>query len=307
LGTEVTAKGSTFSIRRFRTDPYTPIDILNFKSMSPEMLVYLWLVVENGINGIFAGGTASGKTTMLNACSMFIPRNQKVVSIEETREINLSHPNWIPGVARSGSGESTSWELIGAIDMYDLLKAALRQRPEYILVGEIRGEEANVLFQAMTTGHATYSTMHADSTQSLIHRLEFEPINIPRHMLQALDVISFQQIVKIDGKRVRRCKRIIELIGIDQDTKEILINEVFKWDQSTDEFVFSGRSYILERICNEKNITRKDLVEEMNRRIEIIRWMDINNIRNFEDVSTLVNRYMNNPIEALNSVKKLIQ
>ena len=305
LGTEVTAKGSTFSIRRFRTDPYTPIDLLNFKTISAEILVYFWLLVENGINALYAGGTASGKTTLLNAFSMFIPRDQKIVSIEETREINLTHPNWIPGVARSGSGENTSWELIGSIDMYDLLKAALRQRPEYIIVGEIRGEEANILFQAMTTGHTTYSTMHADSTQSLIHRLELEPINIPRQMLQALDVISFQSIVKKNGKNVRRCKRVVEIIGIDKDTKEIMINEVFHWDPSTDQFIFSGKSYMLQRICKEKNITRKNLIKEMDRRIKLIKWMDINNIRNLEDVTKLLNRYSSNPEDTLNKVKKL--
>jgi len=305
LGTEVTAKGSTFSIRKFRSDPYTPIDLLSFKTMSPEMIVYFWLIFENGINALFAGGTASGKTTILNAFSLFIPRQHKIVSIEETREINLIHPNWIPGVVRSGSGESTSWELIGAINMYDLLKAALRQRPEYILVGEIRGEEAHVLFQAMTTGHATYSTMHADSTKSLIYRLEYEPINIPRHMLQALDVVSFHVITKHDGKTIRRCKSIVEIIGIDPSTKEILVNEAFNWDSSSDQFFYSGKSYVLERICDKKGITHKQMIDEMKKRIELVRWMDINEIRDFREVSKIISRYRGNPEETLRHIKKL--
>ena len=136
---------------------------------------------------LIAGGTASGKTTVLNALSLFIPLESKIVSIEETREINLPHPNWIPGVARSGFGEIVADKMAGEIDMYDLMKAALRQRPEYILVGEIRGREAYVLFQAMATGHATYSTFHADSAKSVIHRLESKPINIP----QAFDGVIY--------------------------------------------------------------------------------------------------------------------
>ncbi|MCX6662618.1 MAG: type II/IV secretion system ATPase subunit, partial [Euryarchaeota archaeon] len=167
LSKAVTTNGSTFTIRRFRSDPITATDLIMYKTMSPEMVAFMWLAVENGVNALIAGGTASGKTSTLNAISLFIPRESKIVSIEETREINLPHPNWIPGVTRSGFGEVINDKLAGEIDLYDLMKAALRQRPEYILVGEIRGKEAYVLFQAMATGHTTYSTVHADSAQSL--------------------------------------------------------------------------------------------------------------------------------------------
>ncbi|MCX6668160.1 MAG: type II/IV secretion system ATPase subunit, partial [Euryarchaeota archaeon] len=132
LSTEVTAKGSTFTIRKFRADPFTPPDLIDLNTMSTEILAYFWLAVENRVNALIAGGTASGKTTILNALSLFIPREAKIVSIEETREINLPHPNWIPGVARSGFGEIVQDRMVGEIDMYDLMKAALRQRPEYI-------------------------------------------------------------------------------------------------------------------------------------------------------------------------------
>jgi flagellar protein FlaI len=305
LGKEVTTKGSTFSIRKSPSDPYTPIDLLDFKTISAEMLVYFWLVVENGFNALYAGGTASGKTTVLNALSLFIPRQHKVVSIEETREINLVHPNWIPGVARSDSGENTSWELIGSIGMYDLLKAALRQRPEYILMGEICGEEAYVLFQAMATGHATYSTMHADSAEALLLRLEYEPINIPHHMLESLDVVSFHSIVKVKGERVRRCKRIVEITGTDPSTKEILVNEVFHWDPTTDQFIYSGKSHILELICNQKNITHEQMNDEMKRRVQLVTWMDINHIRDYKEVTNLISKYNGNPEETLNYLKNL--
>jgi len=164
LSNAVTTRGSTFTIRKFRSDPITATDLIEYNTMSAEMVVYMWLAVENGINALIAGGTAAGKTSTLNALCLFIPREAKIVSIEETREINLphpNHPNWIPGVARSGFGEIVNDKIVGEIDLFDLMKAALRQRPEYILVGEIRGQEAYVLFQAMATGHTTYSTFHA--------------------------------------------------------------------------------------------------------------------------------------------------
>jgi flagellar protein FlaI len=211
LSTEVTTKGSTFTIRKFKENPFSPADLIEFNTMSSEMVAFLWMAVENGINALIAGGTASGKTSTLNALALFIPPESKIVSIEETRELNLPHKNWIPGVARVGFGEVVGDKIVGEIDMYELMKAALRQRPEYILVGEIRGREAYVLFQAMATGHTTYSTVHADSAKSLIHRLEGKPIEIPRIMLQALDIVCIQTISRVKDKRARKCKQIIEI------------------------------------------------------------------------------------------------
>ncbi len=304
LSDEITTRGSTFTIRKFRADPFSPPDIVEFNTMSSDMVAYMWLAVENGINTLFAGGTASGKTTALNALSLFIPPQSKIVSIEETREINLPHPNWIPGVARAGFGEVVADKVIGEIDMYDLMKAALRQRPEYILVGEIRGREAYVLFQAMATGHATYSTVHADSAQSLIHRLEGKPINIPRVMLQSLDIVSLHVITRVKNKRARRCKQIIEIIDIDPTTKEILTNEVFRWDPVDDKFVYSGKSYVLERIRAEKDMSRESMTLELKNRQKIVEWMNSNNIRDFKEVSRIVSHYIENPDEALKLINK---
>jgi len=304
LSDEITAKGSTFTIRKFREDPFSPPDMVEFNTMSSEMVAYMWLAFENGINTLFAGGTASGKTTALNALSLFIPRESKIVSIEETREINLPHPNWIPGVARSGFGEVVADKVVGQIDMYDLMKAALRQRPEYIIVGEIRGREAYVLFQAMATGHATYSTVHADSAQSLIHRLEGKPINIPRVMLQSLDIVCLHVITRVKNKRARRCRQVIEIIDIDPTTKEILTNEAFRWDPVEDKFVYSGKSYVLERIRAEKDMTREKMTEELRRRTEIIEWMNNTNVREFRGVANLVARYLDAPDETYKQIKK---
>jgi flagellar protein FlaI len=303
LSDEITARGSTFTIRKFRSDPFSPPDLFEFNTMSADILAYMWLAVENGINMLFAGGTASGKTTTLNALSLFIPPESKIVSIEETREINLPHPNWIPGVARTGFGQTVSDKVVGEIDMYDLMKAALRQRPEYILVGEIRGREAYVLFQAMATGHATYSTVHADSAHSLIHRLEGKPINIPRVMLQSLDVVSLHVITRVKNKRARRCKQVIEIIDIDPTTKEILTNEVFRWDPVEDKFVYSGKSYVLERIRGEKDMSREQMTEELKRRSRVIELMNQKNIREFRDVALLVNKYIDNPSLTLKEIE----
>jgi len=304
LSDVITAHGSTFTIRKFRSDPFSPPDLVEFNTMSSEMISYMWLAVENGINMLFAGGTASGKTSTLNALSLFIPAESKIVSIEETREINLPHPNWIPGVSRSGFGEVIADKTVGEIDMYDLMKAALRQRPEYILVGEIRGKEAYVLFQAMATGHSTYSTVHADSAQSLIHRLEGKPINIPRVMLQSLDVVALNVITRVNNKRARRCKQVIEIIDIDPNTKEILTNEVFRWDPVEDKFVYSGKSYVLERIRAEKDYSRDAMTKEIKDRMKIVEYMNDNNIRGFREVAHLVSRYLDNPKEVMSKIKK---
>jgi type IV secretory pathway ATPase VirB11/archaellum biosynthesis ATPase len=303
LSTEVTTKGSTFTIRKFSEDPFSPPDLIEFHTMSSEMVAYMWLAVENGVNALIAGGTAAGKTSTLNALCLFIPRESKIVSIEETREINLPHPNWIPGVVRSGFGDVVGNKVIGEIDLYDLMKAALRQRPEYILVGEIRGKEAYVLFQAMATGHTTYSTVHADSAQSLIHRLEGKPIEIPRIMLQTLDVVCIQVISRVKNKRARRCKQIIEIIDIDPTTKEILTNEVFRWDPIEDKFIYSGKSYILERIRAEKDISREGMITEIKNRTMLLDWMNKNNIREFKKVATLVAQYTDNPEEIMKKIR----
>jgi len=302
LSTEVSTKGSTFTIRKFKEQPYSPADLIKFNTMSHEMMAYLWLAVQYGSNALISGGTASGKTSVLNAVSLFIPREAKIVSIEETREINLPHPNWIPGVARTGSGEIVDGKPTGEIDLFDLMKAALRQRPEYILVGEIRGREAYVLFQAMATGHTTYSTVHADSTKSLIHRLEGEPINIPRIMLQSLDIVCIQTISKVKNKRVRRTKQIIEIIDIDPTTKEILTNEVFRWDPIKDEFQYSGKSFILDQIRMKKNIAREEILNELKQRAQILKWMVTKNIHVFDEVASITANYLEKPDEILEKI-----
>ncbi len=287
LGSEVTAHGSTFTIRKFKEVPITPTDLVEWGTFSPLSIAFLWLAVENGKSCIFAGGTASGKTTSLNAISLFIPPLAKIVTLEDTRELKLPHANWIPSITR----ESFDIAGKGEIDMYELLKAALRQRPEYLIVGEVRGKEALTLFQAMSTGHVTYSTMHADSVASAVHRLENPPISVPRNMLSALNIICVQVQARVGGQRIRRNKQIIEILDIDPRTNELITNEVFRWRQATDEISYSGKSYILEEIMEAHGWDEERIRRDLLQRQEVLEWMRQHEIRDYRDVSNIVVSY----------------
>jgi len=299
LGAEVTAHGSTFTIRKFREEPITPTDLIEWHTFSPLGIAFIWLAVENAKSCIFAGGTASGKTTTLNAISLFIPPLAKIVTLEDTRELKLPHPNWIPSITR----DSFSQDGRGEIDMYELLRAALRQRPEYILVGEVRGREALTLFQAMSTGHVTYATMHADSVASAVHRLENPPIDVPRNMLSALSLMSIQVQARVGGQRIRRNKQLIEILDIDPRTNELITNEVFRWHPATDEIRYSGKSYILEQIMEDRGWSEERMREELKRRQEVLEWMRIKKIRHFRDVSKILVSYFRDPETVIQRVR----
>jgi archaeal flagellar protein FlaI len=299
LGQEVTAHGSTFTVRKFREEPITPTDLIDWHTFSPLSIAFLWLAVETGKSLILAGGTASGKTTALNAIALFIPPLAKIVTLEDTRELKLPHPNWIPSITRA----SFDSEGKGEIDMYELLRAALRQRPEYILVGEVRGKEAQTLFQAMSTGHVTYSTIHADSVASVVHRIENPPLDVPRNMLSALDLVCVQVQARVGGQRIRRNKQIIEILDIDPRTNELITNEVFKWRQATDEITYSGKSFILEEIMEERGWNEERIREELKRRQEVLEWMRIKKIRHFRDVSNILVSYFRDSEAVIQKVR----
>ncbi len=299
LGAEVTAHGSTFTIRKFREEPITPTDLIEWHTFSPLGIAFIWLAIENAKSCIFAGGTASGKTTTLNALSLFIPPLAKIVTLEDTRELKLPHPNWIPSITR----DSFSQDGRGGIDMYELLRAALRQRPEYILVGEVRGKEALTLFQAMSTGHVTYATMHADSVASAVHRLENPPIDVPRNMLSALSLVSIQVQARVGGQRIRRNKQLIEILDIDPRTNELITNEVFRWHPATDEIRYSGKSYILEQTMEDRGWSEERMREELKRRQEVLEWMRIKKIRHFQDVSKILVSYFRDPETVIQRVR----
>jgi flagellar protein FlaI len=299
LGQEVTAHGSTFTIRKFKDEPITPTDLIEWRTFSPLAIAYIWLCVENGKSAIFAGGTASGKTTALNAISLFIPPMSKIISLEDTRELKLPHPNWIPSVTRDSFDTAGR----GEINMYELLRAAMRQRPEYIIVGEVRGKECQTLFQAMSTGHITYSTTHADSVASVVHRVENPPMDVPRNMLSALDFIAIQVQARVGGKRIRRNKQIVEILDIDPRTNELITNEVFKWRSATDEHTYSGKSYLLEEIMEAKGWNETRMREELKRRQEVLEWMRIKKIRHYKDVAKILISYHRDPEGVIEKVR----
>ena len=303
LGKHVTKRGSSFTIRRFKDNPFTPVDLLKFKTMSTEMMAYLWISVEFGSSMLVCGGTASGKTTTLNAILLFIPPQMKIVSIEDTRELNLPHENWIPGLTREGFG-GKSGSLSGTINMFDLLTAALRQRPQYLMVGEVRGKEAYVVFQAMATGHISYSTFHAEDVQAMVHRLENDPIDLPRALLTALNLVLLQGQVKVGTKMTRRVKGLTEIVGMDPETSELITNSVFTWNPADDSFTYSGHSYIYEKVRAVRNWSPREMEREVRRRIEILEYMKRIGVNNYRQVAKIVSAYYKDPEKIMKEVKE---
>jgi flagellar protein FlaI len=305
---EVTTKGSTFTIRRFKDRPWTPVDLVKTRTASPEMVAYFWMGVENGESMIICGGTASGKTSTLNSVALFIPPGAKIVTMEDTREINLPHMNWIPGTTRSGVGErGADGKTPGEIDMYDLMRASLRQRPNYIIVGEVRGKETYTMFQAMATGHTTYSTMHADSVQSMVNRLENQPINCPRILLTALRNVIIQSQVRVGQDLARRIKQVIEIVGFEPDTNELISNTVYEWDQATDRFVYKGHSFLFDKIMEMKNLTHEEMMSEFERRVDLIRYMVFRDITDHNKIWELINHYYKDQERTITRVRRELQ
>jgi flagellar protein FlaI len=297
-GHEITRRGSTFTIRRFRVDPLTISDLLMFNTLSAQMAAFLWYAIESRASVLVAGGVASGKTTLLNCLSMFIKPEFKIVSVEDTAELNLPHENWIPSVVRTGSEKART-----GITLFDLLKAAVRQRPDYIIVGEVRGEEAYTLFQAMATGHLGMSTIHGESVESALRRLEAAPMNIPRSLLPMIDIILVQGRTEIAGKPARRAFSATEMVGLDPRTKELLTNDVYHWDAGTDSFTYLGRSYVLERIMRKLGVSAQDVQNELLMRRTVLEWMVKNKIRKYTDVANLIREYYADPMRVYHKAK----
>ena len=284
LGREVTPRGSAFTIRRYAEEPFTPATLVDYDTFSLDQMAYLWLAIESNKSLIFAGGTASGKTTSMNAVSMFVPPSAKVVTIEDTRELTLHHENWLSSVTRESLGEGED------ISMYDLLRSSLRHRPEYIVVGEVRGREAMTLFQAMNTGHTTFSTMHADSVQTVINRLENEPINVPRAMIQSLDVLSVQTLTYVGDERVRRTDVIAEIEGIDQRTGDLDYSIAFEYQPDSDSFK-QFDSVVLEEIREDRGWSRSELLREFRDRKQVLHYLLEHDVQDYRRFTALINDY----------------
>jgi flagellar protein FlaI len=292
-GREVTRRGSTFTIRRFRADPLTISDMIAFNTLSSEMTAYLWYLIEHRASVLVAGGVASGKTTMLNCLSMFIKPEMKIVSVEDTQEINLPHENWIPSVVRASfKGEDKQ---SNTITLFDLLKAAVRQRPDYIIVGEVRGQEAYTLFQAMATGHLGMCTIHAESAEAVINRLESEPMNIPKPLIAMTNVILVMERTEVDGKPARRVGAATEVKGFEARNNAILTEEVFHWNPKFGKFASSGNSSLLEKHMKKTGLTDEDIKHELKARKIVLEWMVKQGIRRHNEVAKVVREYYANP------------
>lgn len=305
-GTEVTPKGSTFTIRKFKSSPLTITDLIMYKALSTEIAAYYWFLIENRHSVMIGGDIGGGKTSMLNAISLFIRPTLKIVSIEDTQEIRLPHKNWEMMVTRQGLGTgagAVGEEGVGSISMFDLLRAALRQRPDFIIVGEIRGEEAYALFQAMATGHLGLTTIHAEQVQGVLHRLTTKPMNIPSTQVENLNAISIVRRLVVNNVSLRRTINVSEMIGWDEKKKDFIIQEIFRWDPQTDTYKVTSRSPLLDKIASQWGYTKKEIDQELDMRKTILDYMVRRNIRSYEEVSKLVLDYFSNPEQIYRKAK----
>ncbi|MFP9059389.1 ATPase, T2SS/T4P/T4SS family [Natrialbaceae archaeon A-chndr2] len=291
LGKEVSDHGTNYTIRQFKDVPFTPIDLINWNTFSLDEMAFLWLSIENHKSLIFAGGTASGKTTSLNAVSLFIPSNTKIVSIEDTREVELPQRNWIASVTRPSFSDDDQ----GDVDEFDLLEAALRQRPDYIVMGEIRGEEGRTLFQVMSTGHTTYTTFHADSVDEVLKRFTTDPINVSKTMFTALDLVSIQTQTRVQGQKVRRNKSLTEINHYEAEHDEINVQDVYQWQAETDEYLKMGDSNTLQEIQFDRGWNHEKLEKELFKRQAILAYLIKNDLNTYAQVAATVQAFINDP------------
>lgn len=286
FGEDVSKRGSNFTIRKFMGIPTSILELVDFGTIDYTMAAYLWMMLKAGMNCFISGETASGKTTTMNAITTFLPPESKIVSIEDTPELQVPHKNWTREVTRTTRDDSAS-----DVSMFDLLKAALRQRPNEIIIGEIRGVEGNIAFQAMQTGHPVMSTFHAASVEKLIQRLTGDPINVPKNYVDNLNVVIIQSAVNIPGKGMgRRILSINEIVGYDSVYQAFNFMDIFKWDPATDTFKFTGKnnSYLLEqkiapRLGIPENQARR-IYLELDKRAKILRKIHQAKITNFYDL-----------------------
>jgi flagellar protein FlaI len=293
---EITSRGPTFTIRKFTKVPWTPIQLISFRTMSPEMMAYIWLLIQYKCNIIVVGGTASGKTSLLNAISFFIPPEARVVSIEDTRELMLSRENWLPSVARAGMGMGT----VGEISMFNLLKSSFRQNPDYVIVGEVRGEEASVLFQGMASGHSSLSTIHADSVDTMIKRLETPPINLSPTLLNTIDAVAIMTHAIVNKQETRKLREIVEIVNVSPEGIAVT-NTPFMWNARDDMFYFKKTSHVFEKISQRYGFTVPELEKEFRQRTLLISEMIKRKIFGFKEVQDVINHYFKDSEAVLGS------
>ena len=301
LATDIARRGSNFTIRKFTEKPLTPMHLLNYGTIDLKTLAFLWMAVDFGKSIIISGGTASGKTTMLNVLSLFIRPEKKIVSIEDTPELKLPHPHWVPQVARSAIGVEGERKF-GEIDLFDLLRESLRQRPDYIIVGEVRGKEAYVLFQEMATGHPSLATIHAENMGKLIDRLTTPPISLPPSLITSADIVVFLIGTRYRDRQVRRVNEVVEVVGMNTETKQPIINQIFRWNPINDTFDIENNSKVLKEIAEEGGVSEKDIADELERRMVVLNWMREKNLTEYTDVNAVINFYYSFPDKLISNI-----
>ena len=291
---EITPFGTAFTIRKFRDDPYSIIDLINIGTFSEELAAYLWICLENRASIMILGGTAAGKTTALNALACLIKPGSKIVTIEETAELNLSAENWVSLISRQsyGLGGST----VGEVPLFDLVKASMRHRPDMLIVGEVRGQEAYVLFQALATGHGGMCTMHAENLDSAVKRLTQKPMEISPAYIPLMNVVISVQRVHLIKNGVKKAYRRILSTSEIANFEDYL--NIFRWDPNADQQIASPEnSVLLSSIAKRSGVTTQDLLEEMKRRSNVLRWMRQQKIRSYKEVASIISEYYARPKE----------
>ncbi|MBC7130050.1 type II/IV secretion system ATPase subunit [Candidatus Bathyarchaeota archaeon] len=289
---EITPFGTAFTIRKFREDPYSIIDLINLGTFSEEMAAYFWLCLENRASIMVLGGTAAGKTTALNALACLLKPGSKIITIEETAELNLPHENWVSLIARQSYGLGVS--TVGEVTLFDLVKTSMRHRPDLIIVGEVRGEEAYVLFQALATGHGGMCTMHAEDIYSAVKRLTQKPMNIAPAYIPLMNIVlSVRRVYleKAEGRKVAR-----RVINVNEIADYEDYRTVFKWNPVKDQHqTLLDNSIMLEKLSEYIGRDKEELLEELERRKHIIHWMREHKIRSYKEVAAIIAEYYARP------------
>ncbi|RMF55010.1 secretion system protein E [Candidatus Woesearchaeota archaeon] len=301
---DITTRGPTFTIRKFTKNPLTPTHLIRSNTASARVFAYLWLAIENKLNIMVIGETASGKTTLLNAIADFIPFESRICSIEDTRELNLVHENWLPAVTRAGFGiPNILGKKYGGISLFDLLKETYRQNPDYIIVGEVRGPETSVLFQGMASGHPSLGTFHAGSVEALVRRLETPPINLPRSLISSLDIVVMTIHAKERDRNIRRVREVIEVIEVGSEIGSLKTNTMFKWDQPNDRFLANKYSKVFEKISELSGVELKKIKEEWELRTRLLQRLADSNIVMFDDLAKIIKLFYESPEAVIKQFK----
>ncbi len=298
LTEDVTSHGPTFSIRKFQEEPFSSVDLMDLGTVSAGLMAYMWLLMEYQQSVLICGGTATGKTTFLNSAVSFIPPEDKIVSIEDTRELRLPHENWIPSVTRTMFGTDDKSD----VDMNQLLKESFRENPDYVVVGEVRGEEASVLFQGMSSGHPSLGTMHASGPNDVVKRLVTPPISLSAALVESLDVIVQMTHAKGVEESARRVRAVHEVQKVMGESQSARTNEAFTWTAKDDSYKMRGEPYLFDQISSDYGVSKDNLKEEHENRTRLLEWLQKKGVKDFDSVSKIIAEYYKSKEDILKMV-----